>query len=495
LLLIVAISLAVRLHNIARLSLHYDEAWTLERSTGRGSMQGSFESGRIYHGITSLTSLRDAPPWWQIWTSLGGVTQPPLFPLVLRAWRALGAGDSDVACRALSAILSSTALVFFYDAVRTRHGTAPALYAAAIMALASPQIELSQEIRPYTLLVLLGCGACAALLRIEVHGSNRLRVGAVFACVLAMMLTHYYAIGAVAAIFLYSQIAMRGRPRRDATVATLLALVIFAITWGPMLLHQRAAFGDADNALRDRSGNGILATAQRLAQLPLRLLFEPRERVSVAAYGGSVLLLTPLLLLRGRRDLLLWILWAGGVIGVVAVLDVILQTWQLMLIRYTLLAGPAIYAILVIVLPANRLFARHAVSAAVALGCAMALPGAYTRPQADYRPLASYLAQHVAPGEVLVFYRSNDAAWYGRVLYLGVAHYTGPREWSFVVLDEPPNESLASQLQSAPGVWLISGVGAIEPEKLFPGAHGLGAGYFPYLATCEHILPRSKATP
>ena len=55
---IVTVALAARLYQSDRLALHYDEAWTQERATGRGSEQGRFIAGLIYRDVPRLTSLR-----------------------------------------------------------------------------------------------------------------------------------------------------------------------------------------------------------------------------------------------------------------------------------------------------------------------------------------------------------------------------------------------------------------------------------------------------
>ena len=64
-----------------------------------------------------------------------------------------------------------------------------------------------------TALLTLGLGALAALLRIERRGATGARLASLAACVLGMMLTHYYAIAPAAVIGLYTLIHLRDQPR------------------------------------------------------------------------------------------------------------------------------------------------------------------------------------------------------------------------------------------------------------------------------------------
>ena len=96
---------------------------------------------------------------------------------------------------------------------------------------------------------------------------------------------------------------------------------------------------------------------------------------------------------------------------------------------------------------------------------------------------------------MIVFYRSGDAPWYGRVLLLGVNHYSAdPKRWSFMILEKPPDPATAAVLQSAPAVWLISGTGMISAEQLYPGAVGTAPELIPYVATMQRVTRGSPAT-
>ena len=77
--------------------------------------------------------------------------------------------------------------------------------------MAPTQVWLAQQVRGYQMLQALGLCGVLALLRLE---RGTYRRGAVIwfgAILLAMMLTHYFALGACAAMGLYAVIRLRGR--------------------------------------------------------------------------------------------------------------------------------------------------------------------------------------------------------------------------------------------------------------------------------------------
>jgi uncharacterized membrane protein len=54
-----------------------------------------------------------------------------------------------------AAVMSLVAIVLMFDVVRVLHGTTAGLWSAALMAVAGPMIELSQQVRGYTLAIAL----------------------------------------------------------------------------------------------------------------------------------------------------------------------------------------------------------------------------------------------------------------------------------------------------------------------------------------------------
>src|SRR5438552_6567471 len=151
-------------------------------------------------------------------------------------------GPSDAATQWLTIGFWLIATMMLYDAGRLLVGPGAALWACAMMALAPPMIDLSLQIRGYVPMLAISLGAFAALIRMERFGPNVKRSAALGGCLLAAMLTHYFALGGALAIGAYSLIRLRGRPRQVALMACALAATVYLAVWGPFLWQQRHNF-------------------------------------------------------------------------------------------------------------------------------------------------------------------------------------------------------------------------------------------------------------
>src|SRR5262245_53988228 len=84
---IVVLAGVLRFIHLGSVEAHFDEIWHLELSTGRGSAHMRVPaSGALQPAVADFTSLRDAPPWYAIPTSLRDDTHPVLHYLLLRFW-------------------------------------------------------------------------------------------------------------------------------------------------------------------------------------------------------------------------------------------------------------------------------------------------------------------------------------------------------------------------------------------------------------------------
>src|SRR5439155_5826510 len=130
---------SARVYLIFQSHLWVDEFWTLELAAGHRSPHVELPQDTIIASGPSLTSMDAAKPWWTIWTSLGTVTHPPLYFILLRLWQeAFGSGE--VAVRMLPLCSSLLAIAAMYRVTSLLHGRTAALWACALMALAGPQI-------------------------------------------------------------------------------------------------------------------------------------------------------------------------------------------------------------------------------------------------------------------------------------------------------------------------------------------------------------------
>src|SRR5439155_3084219 len=160
-----------------------------------------------------------------------------------------------------------------------------------------------------------------------------------------------------------------------------------------------------------------------------------------------------LLLPRRRKDLLLWGLWLWLTILPLLLLDLARATQHLEFIRYTLLASPALYAMIASALPAESKRLRHVPPALVALACVLALPAAYQSWwKADWRALATIIDREARPGDVIVFCAHPTWDTYPHAAYLHTSYYRRTPPNSIVLLRDPPEEQLLRELKLSPGL-------------------------------------------
>lgn len=496
LLAILLLATAVRFHDIARHPLWLDEFLALGHSAGQGK-EGFFSDVPLaVSGVRTpppdVTGRVGFAPYPRIWRGMARDVHPPLYQVLLRVWRDLLnpiTGQNDATVRGLGALLGVVGVALLWDVVRLLHGPAPGLWAALIMALATPQIQWAQDARPYTLLVLLGLGAIDAVVRFERLGPGAGRAAALGLSTLGAALTHYYALPALFTLGCYAALRLRGRARAQAGAALLAGVVAFAMLWGPTLLtHVRGGAVHSGYLVDDTPGH-LSRTLVRLAVLPARSLNDPSPRIVAVACLGAILFMLPLLLRRRRPDLTLWGWWMAGAVAPALAIDLIKRWEQLDLLRYTSLVTPGFYAMIAAagsgLLVRRRTWMRHILPAAAALSCVVSLPRAYDErqnPQPDYPWLAEHFATRVRPGDVLVLHhaqeRGSTVLW-----YMAMSWYIPPDAMpkTVVFLMDEPDAAAAAVLRNATNVWIVSGSGGTLP--------GITAGRVPGYGVSGFNLP------
>jgi len=478
LLLILGLAAGLRLYAINASSFWLDEFCSVETSTGRGLAHVALPTNVFMPSPGSLTTLTAATPWWSIWTSMRLDNHPPLYFILLRFWRDVF-GQSDTAARTLSVVPSLAAIVLLFDAVlvSTRR-TSVALWSAALMAVAMPQVHFAQEARGYSLLVATELAACAALVRCQCLGFSRRRALALGASVLAMLLTHYYAIAPAAALGIYALCRLRGPARIKSIAALGAGAVVFAVVWGPFLWQQRTGVAVNNSWQIDNVPDHLWSTAQRIAVLPLRLLSETlagrspqTDNYWPIAWIAAVLYVAPLLLLRRRPDLLLWYLIFIIPVCLVAAVDLADDRRQTAIIRYTQMAGPGLYVLIAAAFSEAPARYRHLLPGVMCLACFLTLftAGAYSEDM-DSRLLADAIGPDAQSGVPVVFASAGHPDWYAGALYLMASHYTDIRG-PIMLLSHPAPPDWEEALRSAPPsrLWLVAGSKIDHPDQLLPG--------------------------
>jgi uncharacterized membrane protein len=465
-----------RLDQITRPSLWMDEIWSIEMAMGHGSVHDHLPHGIIQYDQPELTSLSAAAPWWSICTHLGGVTHPPLYFVVLRWWMDLF-GTGALATRSLSAIFSLAAIVVLFDICRRLHGPKIALFAAAISALAIGQLDFAQEARSYPMLIFFGLCCADLVVRIEHLGPSHRRLIALTCCLIATALTHYLSAGAIIALAIYAVIRLSGHARIQTIAAFALSAILILAIWIPMFITQKHTLPSmTPTFLQEAPGlNHPKLTLYRIIGLPTEnLLGESRGEALTSKLVLGIFLFTiplPLIRLIKRRDLLLWVLWTLGTIGFVAAMDLARETTLTGYMRYTILASPAIYAVIAAFDWPRRNFLRDAVAvAAIGVLAVVAIQRTIdgVPPKQDWRSLTDNINHFTAPNDLLVFYNQDPWASSG-TWYMGYKYYAPNSHHPWLTLKGRAGAPLLKQLQSRPSLWLIGLYPETRGPALLPG--------------------------
>jgi hypothetical protein len=478
-------------------SLTYDELWHLGLSTGRGSPIGQIEADRLYLDPPRQTSLDGAPPFYQVWTHMDGVLHPPLYVLTLRMWRDVF-GGSDAAAQSYSIVWSLVALGFVFATVRMATDRYAVPVIALAMAIAPTQIYFATAVRGYEMLLGLSAVAVWLMMRIERLGPTRRRTICLAAMSLPLLLTHYFALGAVAAIVAYG--FWRAVDQRAVFTVTLAAVVaIYAIVWLPFAIRQIDDIGSGDAFLKVEHVNVFYESITLLA-VPGRLIVDAPSATyfSCAGAAGAVLLVAGVILsLRGRpRAAIPLALWLICTIGFLAVLDVARSTRHSLYIRYFAVATPAAFALVAVLGRAVR--QRFDIAAGVALLIvAIAVPkpaGGVMNDSPDYSMIARSLAHVSEPGEAVLIHGAIGPTDFGDGVFIHCSHEPGFFPRPIMKIVSPLSaEAIAALPRRA---WLVvPKVATGDLSKMFPGARVLGSEEVPSQAMLFHLDLRPDATP
>lgn len=137
LLLILLLAAATRIHQIDERSLWEDEGWTLLLSEGHAA---------------------------EIVQTMAYDQHPPLYFVMIGYWRDV-TGESELALRSLSVLLSLLSVAAIYELGRVLFNQVTGLSAALLLAIWDFSIDVAQDARQYTLLTVLVILACTFYFR------------------------------------------------------------------------------------------------------------------------------------------------------------------------------------------------------------------------------------------------------------------------------------------------------------------------------------------
>jgi len=472
LLLLLAAAAVLRFQGIGGQSLWLDEYWALYLATARGDDALDRPLGVVLDPPPD-TGFAGAPHWWHIWTGLDSTTHPPLYHLVLRGWVDLF-GDGDSATHGLSAVLSIAAVALFFDVLRP-YGRWRALLAAGLMTFAPAQIYFARETRPYALLMVTALLTARFALAIVRLGPNRLRVIGLAVCAVLFALTHYLAAGALIGVGIFAALALPGGRRRAILGALLAALIFLIVFWGPQFWRARGLFHewDAVHHYQVEPDGGTALTASQLARAPARLtVATPEQTVPPLLWIPYFLLafLVPLGSLRQNPQAAFWWFWVAGSLSFVAVFDIARHAAMVQSVKYIFVASPGLYALLATPLPIRswlRWLPMTTVLVMVLLAGVERFAQGEPR-QPDWRIMAQLIQRNVGPRDLLAFVGSPQApSIYYDIIF---RHYAPDATNPILLLENPPDQKLLSQLSHRPRIWVLAF--PRDPlDEMFPGWH------------------------
>jgi hypothetical protein len=487
--LIVLLAAALRCWGLGTPTFWLDEFLTVELSSGRGFTHLDLPKQSVIESPPDFAHLSGALPLSAIWTNSTYDVHPPLFYMVLRLWREL-IGDNDFRIRMLTVLCSLASTVLLYYAVETNAGTVPALWAAALMAVAGPHIQLAQYNRSYMLLLALLLGAAVAVLRIERFGFNWRRALALGICAYGAAMTHYLGITLLFVLGAYVLICFRQRARLYTFGVLCLAGAIYLGTWGPFALAQQRSGFDQRIEFVARRSEGLRDTLAMAATLPLRYFTNARSESRIVGMLGAALFILPLLLLRRHRSLLFWWMWLAGGVGFVLVGDLLRDRQMMYWIRYTLAASPGAYAIAAIMLSHLQGLSRHIVPLALCVGGLISVQSAYDHPAPDWRGLGAFIDANFREGDLMVMDDCDPELWKVRCDIVGMNYYADFLPMPLVMITDPPGQAIMQRIRSAKRVWYFMMHGGIGASERFPTFQPRSRpAMFPYIGILQIIEP------
>jgi hypothetical protein len=339
-------------------------------------------------------------------------TSPPLYYLLLSAWTRV-AGTSDAALRMLSVLFAAAALPLLWLVGRRTIGRTAAWIACVLFSFAPAAVYYSAEGRMYALLWLLGLALAWLTLLVARRGARPVLLLAWSAAGAAGLLTHYFFAFVWAACLVWLAL----HPGRSRRTSPLLAGALTLLLVLPWYRHVPASLA------RWRISAGWLEvplTAAEALLAPIRLTWSMLSgqghwggwRLTDAVAALLYLLAAVLVLRRGVRPLftprrqLIWIWFAGSVLGVIA-LDLARGTSAALVTRYALPGLPAVVLLAGLVIA--RLPRRWPFVVVAAI-CLLWLPGIrdmFRRPSRPWQPfpeLAAHLRTNLGPSDPIVIH-------------------------------------------------------------------------------------------
>jgi hypothetical protein len=151
----------------------------------------------------------------------------------------------------------------------------------------------------------------------------------------------------------------------------------------------------------------------------------------------------------------LWGLWLSATVAVVAALDFTRETDHLYFIRYILLAGPAVYALIPLLLNSHPRM-LHAVCGLILIACCRNLPSLWLPAETDPRQMAREMLPAPGPADLLIIAAPPEHQTACEDELLCLSRYLPQPTCPVALLTEPATADVLARARRSRFVYLIT---------------------------------------
>lgn len=360
--------------------------------------------------------------------SVSNDVHPPLYYIVLSCWMSF-AGDSELSLRLLSAIFSILSMIMVYKITLLLTDRRTGMLASLLFALSVFQIYFSQEVRGYSMLVLLTLVSMYFFLRLPEKRKSTTILYIISS--MLMVYTHYFGLFVILSqnVYVLSKPFFRKKPmipiRKWITLQVI--LLITFIPWITVMVYRLMT--SVANGTSTSIGWIPLPSAYSLVETffqysgyyylyPWGFGTQYFHYMSILSAILSVIVIIlavksviyvnrkRITITRKDRDQLYFLLlWMLIPIAVPFILSYLLSPiyWA----RYTIVASPAFYILASMgIRSINTKYVRYILIAVIVV---LSLTNAYRFHsevnKEEWRDAAAYIDSHGMPGDILLMYK------------------------------------------------------------------------------------------
>ena len=475
---ILALALGLRVYHLGVEDFWQDEIHSMYNSAGTRGPVEELPHGVILKDLPRYSDLTERSTPGAVWRTVDDDSHPPFYFLLLLLWRRL-VGDGEAAIRFMPVVFSVLSIVPAALAARELGARRAPLILALILAVSFCHINMAQENRPYSLSGLFVNVSFYLLVRMERRWAtwgtrSKFIHAALYGVTLFVaMMNHYFAAFAFCGQLVYVLLCRRGSLWRAWWGPTIAAAALFLALWGPHVLRQREFIVQQD-WLDENLPDHAQRTVLRVADLPIRSLFrvsrfklsEPNALLGVGLMAATCIYLWK----RRARPAVVFACWYFVPVLAFAAIDLATTRQHLTHFRYPSVALPGLAGLLAIAISELPTRLRRGAIAVVLLAAAPTVMFLPAQDNPHSRAAAALIKSDITPNDLLVYHAIEWPSFWALRMFQMVSYYL-PKNPPTLLLREPPDEALRSQIASFDRLYVVSplpeGIPNPTPE-IFP---------------------------